>query len=39
LNQASSGFPYGTAVGAHYFLHDHAIANAFVAWFKRLYGV
>jgi hypothetical protein len=37
--QETPGLPFGAAVGAHYFLHDQAIANAFVDWFKRLYGV
>jgi len=37
--QKTPGLPYGAAVSAHYFLHDHAIANAFVDWFKRLYEV
>jgi len=37
--QEKPGLPYGTAIRAKYFRHDSAAAGAFVAWFKRLYGI
>jgi len=37
--QEEPGRPYGTAIRAKYFRHDSPAAVAFVAWFKRLYGI
>lgn len=38
--QEEPGKPYGTAITARYFRrHDSPAALAFVAWFKRLYGI
>jgi len=37
--QKEPGLPYGTAIRAKYFRHDSPVAAAFVAWFKRLYGI
>ncbi len=37
--QEKPGMPYGTAICAKYFEHDSQVANAFVAWFKNLYGI
>ena len=37
--QKEPGKPYGTAIRARYFRHDSPAAEAFVAWFKRLYGI
>jgi hypothetical protein len=37
--QEEPGLPYGTAVRAHYFRHDHALVQRFVAWFRLLYGI
>jgi hypothetical protein len=37
--QEEPGLPYGTAIRARFFGHDSPAAIAFVAWFKRLYGV
>lgn len=37
--QAEPGLPFGTALKAHFFAHQSDVANAFVAWFKRLYGL
>lgn len=37
--QKVPGVPYGTAIHAKYFRHDSPAANAFVSWFKRLYGL
>lgn len=37
--QEEPGLPYGTAVRAHYFRHDHALVQRFVAWFCSLYGI
>lgn len=37
--QEAPGVPYGVAMQAHYFQHDSDLANRFVAWFKRLYGI
>lgn len=37
--QEEPGRPYGTAIRARYFRHDSPAAVAFVAWFKRLYGI
>ena len=37
--QQEPGRPYGTAIRAKYFRHDSPAAVAFVAWFKRLYGI
>ena len=35
--QRDPGCPYGTAIRAHYFRHDTAVADSFVNWFQRLY--
>ncbi|MFH0981057.1 MAG: DUF3226 domain-containing protein [Planctomycetota bacterium] len=37
--QEEPGRPYGTAIRARFFRHDSAAANAFVAWFRRLYEI
>ena len=37
--QKNPGRPYGTAIQARYFRHDSPAALAFVAWFRRLYGL
>ncbi len=37
--QAEPGKPYGQALTARYFEHNSAVADRFVAWFKRLYGL
>ncbi len=37
--QEEPGRPYGTAIRAKYFRHESPAAVAFVAWFKRLYGI
>ena len=37
--QQEPGRPYGTAIRAKYFRHESPAAVAFVAWFKRLYGI
>jgi len=37
--QKEPGEPYGRAIRKHYFRHDSPAANAFVAWFKTLYGI
>jgi len=37
--QERPGVPYGTAIRAKYFRHDSPAAEAFVAWFKCLYGI
>lgn len=37
--QEEPGRPYGTAIRAKYFTHDHEVAARFVEWFRRLYGI
>lgn len=37
--QEEPGLPYGTAVKALYFRHDHQLVLKFVRWFKRLYDI
>jgi hypothetical protein len=37
--QKEPGRPFGVAMQAKYFRHDSPAANAFVAWFKTLYGI
>ena len=37
--QKEPGRPFGVAIQAKYFRHDSPAANAFVAWFKTLYGI
>ncbi len=37
--QQEPGLPFGTALKAHFFRHDSAVALQFVEWFKRLYGL
>jgi hypothetical protein len=37
--QEEPGLPYGTAIRAKYFRHDSPAALAFVAWFRKLYGI
>lgn len=37
--QNRPGCPYGTAVRAKYFDHNAEVAQRFVDWFKRLYGI
>lgn len=37
--QDEPGKPYGQAMAAHYFQHNSPVADRFVAWFKRLYGL
>lgn len=37
--QEEPGRPFGTAIRAKFFRHDSPAAVAFVAWFKRLYGI
>ena len=37
--QEEPGKPYGVAMQARYFDHDAQVAEAFVAWFKRLYRI
>jgi len=37
--QEKPGLPYGTAIRARYFTHDHHVVARFVEWFKRLYGI
>ncbi len=37
--QKEPGLPYGSAIRAQYFSHDSPAANAFVEWFRRLYGL
>ncbi len=37
--QEEPGRPYGTAIRAKFFRHDSAAADAFVAWFRKLYGI
>jgi len=37
--QEKPGLPYGTAIRAKYFEHDSRVANAFIAWFRNLYGI
>jgi len=37
--QKEPGMPYGRAIAAKYFRHDSPVADAFVAWFKRLYEI
>ncbi len=37
--QNRPGCPYGTAMQAKYFDHNAEVAQRFVDWFKRLYGI
>jgi len=37
--QKEPGRPFGTALKAHFFRHDSAVALRFVGWFKHLYGL
>ena len=37
--QKEPGRPFGTAIRARFFRHDSTAAQAFVAWFKRLYRI
>jgi hypothetical protein len=37
--QEDPGRPYGKAIRYRYFSSDSAIAQAFVTWFRRLYGI
>lgn len=37
--QKNPGLPIGTAITAHCFRHDTEVANAFVKWFRDLFGV
>jgi hypothetical protein len=37
--QEEPGRPFGTAIRAGFFRHGSEAATAFVAWFKRLYGI
>jgi hypothetical protein len=37
--QAEPGRPFGTALKARFLRHESPVANRFVAWFKRLYGL
>lgn len=37
--QERPGCPYGTAVRARYFDHNAKVAQRFVDWFRRLYGI
>ncbi len=37
--QKEPGLSFGTALKVRFFCHDSDIANAFVAWFKQLYGL
>ena len=37
--QEKPGEPYGTAIRAKYFGQNSKAATAFVAWFKKLYGI
>lgn len=36
--QREPGLPYGTAIRARYLRHDSPAAEAFVRWFRTLYG-
>ena len=36
--QKQPGLPYGAAIGARYFRDDSPTAQAFVAWYKRVFG-
>ncbi len=35
--QENPGLPYGTAITARYFQHDHPVARRFVEWYETLY--
>lgn len=37
--QEEPGMPYGRAIRRRYFRHKSPAANAFVAWFRSLYGI
>ena len=37
--QEEPGYPYGTAIRVRYFRHDSPAALAFVAWFRKLFGI
>ncbi len=37
--QETPGLPYGTAIRARFFRHDSSAANAFVAWFRIVFGI
>ncbi len=37
--QSRPGCPYGTAIRALYFRHNSPAADAFVAWFRKLYNL
>ena len=36
--QEDPGLPYGTAIGAKYFRHDSGAAQAFVRWYRSVFG-
>ena len=37
--QKQPGRPFGVAMRSGYFRHDSELANAFVKWFRNLFGV